>query len=485
MKRRILAVLILAAGLFAATGVIGAPVASAHPLGNFTINRYSGLVLTAQTVDIHYVLDMAEIPTFQETSAIDTGGDGSIDAVERRAWADRTAGEILANVKLSVEGQAVALKVVADSMRFRSGQAGLPILYFTADFRGSLRESSGTMEYADENFPGRIGWKEITARSEGGVAIDHSSVSPDSVSRELQAYPKDLLSSPLDVATARLSFHPGLATSGAPALPGQTVGGSPVASGGSFAALVNRRLTPLVLALSLILAFGFGALHALGPGHGKTITAAYLVGQGARARQAAAVGVAVALMHTASVLGLGLLLFVLARSFPADRVYPWLTLGTGLVALGLGAGLLVVRVRARRRDMDPWHGHTHHSHGSAHPHHRHTADAQPSAETRPLSGRGLAALAVAGGILPSPTAFVVLTGAVAAHRVGYGLALIFAFSAGLAASLVGVGLLALWAREALSTRLRGRWMGLIPIASALVILAFGLFFATRGLVQLA
>jgi nickel/cobalt transporter (NicO) family protein len=486
MKDRAMAVLVLIAGLFVAVGVVGAPAASAHPLGNFTINRYSGLELSVGKIEIHYVLDMAEIPTFQETAAIDIDGDGSVGAGESQAWADRTATEIRANLTLAVDGRGVRLDVVSDSMRFRSGQAGLPILYFTATFRGPLSGTSGAIEYADGNFPGRIGWKEITARSDDGVAIQDSSVPAQSVSRELRAYPKDLLSSPLDMAAATLVFHPGPATTRAASPVGETVGGSPVASGGSFAGLVDRRLTPLVLALSLVLAFGFGALHALGPGHGKTITAAYLVGQNARARQAAAVGVAVALMHTASVLGLGLLLFVLARSFPTDRVYPWLTLGTGLVALGLGAGLLIARVRTRRRGLDPWHGPGHHSHGPGHSHHPHDSDAPVArAEPRPLSGRGLAALAVAGGLLPSPTALVVLTGAVAAHRVGYGLGLIFAFSAGLAASLVAVGLLALRARAALRTRLHGRWMGLIPIASAVLILGFGLFFATRGLAQLS
>jgi ABC-type nickel/cobalt efflux system permease component RcnA len=233
-----------------------------------------------------------------------------------------------------------------------------------------------------------------------------------------------------------------------------------------------------VVVLSLAVAFGFGALHALGPGHGKTITAAYLVGKEARARQAAAVGAAVALMHTASVLVLGLVVFVVARSFPPDRVYPWLTLATGVVALGLGTGLLMVRVRARRTSVDAPHGHSHtHPHGLEHGDHTHLA--------RPISGRGLAALAVAGGILPSPTAFVVLTGAVAAHRVGYGLALILAFSAGLAASLMMVGLLALRARAAVGRHLAGRWVGVVPIASALVIVGFGLFFATRGIAQLA
>jgi nickel/cobalt exporter len=204
------------------------------------------------------------------------------------------------------------------------------------------------------------------------------------------------------------------------------------------------------------------------------------VGQQARARQAAVVGAAVALMHTASVLALGLVVFVLARSFPADRVYPWLTLGTGVVALALGAALLVGRIKARRGGLEPWHGHSH-----IHQEDDHGRPGHSREPVRPISGRGLVALAVAGGILPSPTAFVVLTGAVAAHRVGYGLALTLAFSVGLATSLMVVGLLALRARAAANRALSGRWVGLIPIASALVIVGFGLFFATKGLSQLS
>lgn len=477
MKRRLQAVLALTLVLFGILSLMGGPVASAHPLGNFTINQYSGLVLSPGEIEIRYALDMAEIPTFQETPAIDTDGDGSVTSSERRAWSGRTAAEMLLNVTLAVDGRRVALDVVSHSVQFRSGQAGLTTLYFTATFRGRLPHTAGLVRYSDGNHAGRIGWKEVTARSQGGVVLQNSSVPASSASRQLLAYPEDLLASPLDLTSATLGFHQGSGVTGAEAPLGEGTSGARAGSGGSFAGLVSRRLTPLVLLLSLVLAFGFGAVHALGPGHGKTIAAAYLLGHDARARQAAAVGVAVALMHTASVLALGLLLLVVARSLPPDRVYPWLTLGTGLVALGLGAGLLVARVRSRRHRhaRDRQHGHSHHPGDSL----------ARAAAPHPMSVPGLVALAVAGGILPSPTAFLVLTGAVAAHRVGYGLALVFAFSLGLAASLMVVGLLALRARRVVSNRVAARWMSLVPILSALVIVGCGLLFATRGLVQLS
>jgi ABC-type nickel/cobalt efflux system permease component RcnA len=312
-----------------------------------------------------------------------------------------------------------------------------------------------------------------------------------------------------------------------------------VASGRSFAALIQWRLTPLVLIASLLFAFFFGAVHALGPGHGKTITAAYLVGARAKRQQAMTIGAAVSVMHTGSVLALGLVAYVLLKTFPADRVYPWLTLVTGLVALGLGLGLMVARVRARRRGADPWHGHTHPwddpagaaglavagaaatvafaaeggsagsgsavmvleraPHLESHQHHDHDghrdahldledgheADHHHHAGARepiePVSSRGLLALAVAGGILPSPTAFVVLTGAIRYHRLGYGLGLIAAFSVGLAAALIAVGTVALRAQSFMNRRVGWRVSSLIPILSAGVIVGFGAFFAARGL----
>jgi nickel/cobalt exporter len=476
VRRRLLLVAVLAAALFTAMALMAGPVASAHPLGNFTINRYSGLVLSPGRVDVLYVVDMAEIPTFQETEAIDANGDNSLDPGELRAWSARRATEIDGNLVLTVDGQAVRLEVVTHGARPRPGQAGLSVLSLTVRFRGTLDRGSGSVRYSDRNFEGRPGWKEVTVRSGPGVALSSSSVPAASVSGELRGYPEGLLSSPLDVTEATATFHPARDTTAVSAPEQNPAPPAAGASGGSFAALVGRPLTPVVLALSLMLAFGFGAVHALGPGHGKTIAAAYLVGHGARTRQAAAVGAAVALMHTASVLILGLVVFVLSRSLPPERVYPWLTVGTGAVALGLGVGLLLSRVRSGRRHIAA------HRHDHSHVHHE---DDAGNIGDRPITLRGLLGLAMAGGILPSPTAFVALTGAVAAHRVGYGLALIFAFSLGLAGSLTAVGMLALRAKQVVGRRLASRWMGVLPIASALIIVGFGLFFASKGIAQLS
>jgi nickel/cobalt transporter (NicO) family protein len=192
------------------------------------------------------------------------------------------------------------------------------------------------------------------------------------------------------------------------------------------------------------------------------------------------VGIAVSLMHTASVLALGAVTLYASRSFPPDRVYPWLGVISGAIVVALGGGLLVVRSRAGKRGEDRWHPHAHpHEHGDERSH----QDLHAVPDRAPTSRRGLLALAVSGGILPSPTALVVLLASIALHRLAYGLLLIGMFSVGLAAALTGVGLVALRARSLVSTRLGTRAATLIPIASAAVILMAGLVLTTRAVVQ--
>jgi ABC-type nickel/cobalt efflux system permease component RcnA len=246
-------------------------------------------------------------------------------------------------------------------------------------------------------------------------------------------------------------------------VPARTASGG-IASGGGFADLAAPgALTPTAAVAALLLALGFGALHAMGPGHGKTITAAYLVGSEGRARQAAGVALAVAGMHTTSVLALGAIVFSVERAFPPERIYPWLGLLSGTLAIALGAGLLATRLARRRR-----HEHHHHAH---------------RIEARPLSRRGLALLAASGGLLPSPTAVIVLLASITLGRAAFGIALVGAFSVGLAAALALVGILAVSARSHLAPRL-GRWAGLLPIGSASAIAATGAFLVVRAAVQL-
>ena len=459
--------------------VLSAPAtAIAHPLGNFTVNRYAGIELAPGEVRIEYVLDMAEIPTVQLRPAIDADTDGTITDPERAAWAARTGLELLANLTLSVDGRVVPLDVVSSSMRFRPGQGGLDILRLEAMFAGRVA-SSGELEFADANFADRIGWSEVTAAGADGTVVARSSVPARSVSNALLSYPPDLLASPLDVHEAAVSFRPGAGAPAAAATGGVQANGSrPDVTGAAFAGLVGR--TGPFMLVALLLAFGFGALHALGPGHGKTLMAVYLVGAGGRARHAIAVGGSVAVMHTASVLALGFVVLTVTEVFAPERVYPWLGLVSGLIAFALGASLLVARLGSwGGRPRGPAHHHANANDAAGHEHaHPHPA---PTVE---LSRRSLTALAVAGGLLPSPTALIVLLAAVALDRLAYGLALIGTFSLGLATALVVVGLVALRARDVVAGRMSGRTARLVPVLSAASIALLGLVLTFRGLGQI-
>lgn len=235
----------------------------------------------------------------------------------------------------------------------------------------------------------------------------------------------------------------------------------------AFVSLVDRAMTsPALAVLAVAAAFGVGAVHALAPGHGKAIAAAYLVGGRGRARDALLLGVTVAAMHTASVLVLGLGLQVLLRSrggLPAltDDITPVLRLLSGLLVVGVGTYLLA---RQRRR-------HTHHHH-------------EPPAGASPFSRRGLVALGAAGGLLPSPAAFLVLTTTAFMGRLWLGLLLVLVFSIGLATTLTVIGLAAVRGRQALVDRLGGqrqqRFLRHAATAGAVVVLLGGLVLTVAG-----
>ncbi len=522
--------------LAAAAALLAPAAASAHPLGNFTINLYSGISVVPHEVHVHYAVDMAEIPTYQETQQrIDANGDGTATETEQQAWATRTAPQLLSQVHLSVGGVPVKLSVDSARMYFHPGQGGLNVLRLDAEFSGSA-PTTGSVHYVDDNYRDHIGWREITALGADGEAVRNSSVPVSSVSDELRAYPANLLQSPRHVTDATFSFAPGesnvVATGSV-----DSSGARPGVIGGSFAALVDRSgLSAWVIVFSLLLAIGFGALHAILPGHGKTLMAAYLVGAGGRIRHAVSVGVAVSLMHTVSVIALGLVVLYAESVFPRpEDVYPWLGLVSGIVVIALGTGLFVVRYRARRRGAAPFstavadhHGGHDHGHGHDHDHDDHdqalerelvavsgsnagsNSGSAPrlnglavstSATEEPhthggrthvhpvpdgpvLSRKGLTALALAGGILPSPTAVIVLVAGVAIHRVPFALGLIVAFSVGLAAALIIVGVAALSARDLVSRKMSSRVGQILPLLSALAIAGVGAFLLIRSISQL-
>ena len=432
----------LLVGLVAA--LLAPAAATAHPLGNFTINRFSRIEARGDRVYVLYVLDMAEIPTFQA---------GTIDA---GAYARRIA----ENADLTVDGRAARLVAVAHVLAHPRGAGGLRTTRLEVALRGPRIAHTVVVVYHDNNYGDRIGWKEIVV---GATAPSRSD--------ELRAYPKDLLQSPLDITRVTTSFGPGPG----PATPPQLTRGHAlqapdrIADSG-FAALVARRhLSALVLLASLAAALFWGAAHALSPGHGKTIVTAYLVGRRGTPGHAALLGLIVTATHTAGVFALGFVTLALSRFVVPDRLYPWLNLVSGLLVVGIGASVLYSRLRQRRARA---HGHRH---AHVHDHHHRHHEAGPGL-------RSLVAVGVSGGLLPCPSALVVLLAAISLHRVAFGLLLIVAFSAGLALTVTAVGLVAVLARSAFSrVSFEGRVASLLPAASALVILVAGVAMTAHAL----
>jgi ABC-type nickel/cobalt efflux system permease component RcnA len=502
----------VAAGLVAGWAGVG----EAHPLGNFTVNTYSGLVVRPDSISVDFVVDMAEIPAYQTRQ--DTGiGDGPADGAPAVQFRSRECDQMAGRISLQAGGRPLALQVVSTSLSFPPGQAGLSTLRLTCSLLSGPTGQSARVTYRSDNFTDRVGWREITAAGDR-MRLLGSDAPATSVSARLTTYPANLLTSPLDQRQASFTVQPGgppLQGASAPA----AAPSSPLPRGvdqatQAFTSFVGRhRFTAAFALVALALSLLLGAVHALAPGHGKTVMAAYLVGQRGSFRQAAVIALTVTLTHTAGVLALGLAISASLIVAP-ERLYPWLGLASGVMLAAIGVGVLARSIRLRRRRAAPHAaghaehehdaGHTHehaseHASGHRHPHagemhthggppHRHG----PLGDGQPVTWGSLLAMGFVGGFLPSPSAVVVLLGAIALGRAWFGAVLVIAYGAGMAATLTGAGLLVLHARDALdrrfvglrSSRLAGMAGRLVPVGTAVVIVGVGAYLSLRGLAQI-
>lgn len=461
-------------------------VVSAHPLGNFTINHYSRIELTAERVTLRYVLDMAEIPAFQERALIDRSQDSRLSEEERIEYLESKARALRDGLELQVNGSPVKLRVVSQELDFPPGQGGLPTLRIGLRLQGLLTLAGGpgkqTLYYQDNNYRHRLGWKEIVLKASEGISLVSSTAPEFDRSSELRAYPQDMLSSPLNLTEAHSTFILGggnLSQNSRSETGASAVKPAPQ-PGDAFTSLITaERLTLPVVALSLIFALGLGAAHALSPGHGKTVMAAYLVGTRGTAKHALFLGLTVTLSHTVGVLALGAAALYASSLIAPERLYPWLGLTSGVIILGIGVWLLV----SRGRQSLEQHHHHHHPLGQ---HHHHWPN---NSDKLGITWKNLTALGVVGGLVPSASALVILLAAISLHRLGFGLLLILAFSAGMAAVLAGVGLVLVYAGKAVErVAVQRQWIaGLasrIPLLTALVVLVSGLVLAVRAALQI-
>ncbi len=520
------------------TCFIFVPVAFAHPLGNFTINQYAGLQISREIVVLDYVLDMAEIPAFQEISAFDANGNGLADSTEAAGYHAEKCTSLKGDFSLLLNNRSVDLSLASSSVEFPAGVGGLPTLRLTCEFQAPIELTNNTpgLSFANNAFPDRLGWKEIVVIP-NGVSLQ-GEYSSTSLSNRLTTYPEDLLTSPLEQRQVNFEITSiSLPSQNGSPVPGETTSPGSDRNDTFTRLILLEEITFPTLLLALGISFVWGAMHAMTPGHGKTIVGAYLVGSRGNLKHAVYLGLTTTITHTLGVFAFGLITLFAAKFILPETLYPWMSLLSGLFVVGIGVNLLVSRFRSsgagselRRlqtslagsgKPPSPVLGHAHaqalsqphryvlnssspasfhtHDHSTAHVHdhedhsHEHGHDHShadhshlpPGTNGEPVTWRSLLALGISGGLLPCPSALVVLLGAIALNRIGFGLVLVLAFSLGLAGALTAIGMLFIYAGR-LFERFpsQGRLIRFLPVLSALFVAAVGLAISIKALADI-
>ena len=496
-------------------------VALAHPLGNFTINHYAGIRIEPDRILLDVVIDQAEIPAFQARQALDRDGDGEVSDPELERGRGNSCDSLASDLRLSVAGASVEPVLTSAGLSLPPGVGGLPTMRLVCGFEVRLVSALANdteISFEDRSYPNRIGWREIVVEGSGvTVEAANGELRTTSESARLTAYPADRLDAPLHDERIVVTASPGGLAFGEWAIPDASpvdVGAepptdpSPVLAGGAVPGGVGAEipalfqtadLTPLVLLASVLTAAALGAGHALTPGHGKTLMAAYLVGTRGTPVHAVGLGLSVSVSHTLGILLLALLVIGAQGLISPDLVVRWAPLFAAVTIVAIGAWMLVSELRRRLAARAEPDGHEHdHAHE-----HRHDLDhathdhATPAAHSHggvrhshlpepgsTITWRSLFVLGLAGGIIPSTNALLILLGTIAAGRPTFGLILVVAFGLGMALVMAGVGLVMIVARGRLDRLGAGSSLGRlrswVPLGAAVVVVGLGLVLAVQA-----
>lgn len=498
----------------------------AHPMGNFSVNHYTKLVVTVPGVEVEYALDLAEIPTLELLRS--WGLDRSSPPKELDKKARMQASDWLNGLTVIVNGTAKTLKFENARLVIANGAGDLPILRITT--RAHIDAEGGILQYEDRNFPERAGWKEIVIDAGRGAILKKASQSTKDTSRGLTSYPSDPTDAPPQDLRAQVEWTAGGALAGVgthrraedgsrvaaktvrpviapvqqpqpamratpPALMTQKAAPAGTVVRGDFLSrlLQRRELSVWMIIIALAAAFALGAAHALTPGHGKTIVAAYLVGSRGNLKHAAFLGAMVTFTHTIAVFALGLAALFLFRYIVPEKLTEILGVISGLSIVAVGAWMLAKRIR-RARDSRPHASHTHnhghrHTHTHHHDHSHHHDGATGHGHTHShvpdeISWGGLIALGASGGLVPCESALILLLGAIAVGRVGLGLLLLISFSLGLALVLMIIGALVLYVKNLIPEKRRARHSAVfqwISVLSPAIVMVVGLLMTSVSL----
>jgi nickel/cobalt exporter len=454
----------------------------AHPMGNFSVSHYARIEVSGGGAEIRYVLDLAEIPSFQLLQQWGLSADSPRHLLD--ATAEAQAREWVRNLSVACDGRAVSPRFGGATLTLTPGAGGAPVIRITSSLK--LAVAAGSLSYEDRNYPGRAGWKEVVIAAGPGASIERASQDDADRSQALTAYPADptvappqdlkasvewIAASPVMTKKARPKIVrvPSAAPATSPVPPQPSAPGT-VVRGDFLSRLLHRGDIGLgLILLGMAVAFGLGAIHALSPGHGKTIVAAYLVGTRGTFKHAIFLGGMVTFTHTISVFFLGLTTLFLSQYVLPEKIFPVLGAISGLSIVWIGGLMLYKRLRGIGLLACPPathpHDHDHGTHGHSH---------VPEGD---ITLGSLIALGASGGLVPCPSALVLLLSSIALDRVGLGLLLLIAFSSGLAVVLMGIGVLVLYAKHFLPDSQKTAAhpaFRIIPVVSAALIVCIGL-----------
>lgn len=468
---------------------------SAHPLNNFSVNNFSRLEIEKNQIRLRCVLDMAEIPTFQESQQIDKDKNGVLSDIELALYLEKITAQYAANLTLLVDKQPVEIQPVAKNISLPMGTGNLPTLRIEWDFKAETSSGASDsihhLQFENNNYKERVGWNEIVINRTADINVFDSSAFGSAATDELKSYPADMLSAPLSEKQIELSFTTSAIPVNAKPLENRNGSVSAPVEKDRFAELISvPEITPTIILLGLFAAFGLGAAHALSPGHGKTVVGAYLVGTRGTFKHALFLGATVTITHTLSVFALGFVALFASEYILPERFFPVLSFLSGLMVFIIGLTLFKNRLfSALGYKSGDIHEHdlsegevidfetdelnlqnsekvlTHTHGGSTHSH----------LPPKKIGWGSLLGLGISGGLLPCPSALVLMLAAISKERIGYGLVLTLVFSFGLAATLTGVGLIFLYAGKFFENpSISGnRLVKALPVFSAFVITCVG------------
>ena len=478
-------------------------------MGNFSVSHYTRLEPTSKGLGVTYVLDLAEVPTYKMLQ--DWKLDAKSPQLEPRAAAQ--AREWAKGLEFRSGGKTVEPQFVRSAIRVSDGAGGLSVMRVEMEFL--LPSVTKSVDFEDRNFPDRAGWKEIVVRPGSQIQLIRASQANTELSKALTVYPPDPTSaapqdlrasvewrdeSPVPVVTKIVPIvQPNPVSAPRGTLRASSIPNEP--KGDYLSQLLGKKDVSFGLMLiGIVVAFGLGSAHALTPGHGKTIVAAYLVGSRGTPRHAAFLGAMVTFTHTISVFALGLATLFLTKYINQEKISQVLGAISGITIVVIGASLFYKRLMKLRADQAHARAHAHahshhhgHSHGHTHDHHHHGHDHAhvhahdhehhhgPGGHSHVPEGDitlgSLIALGASGGLVPCPSALVILLASIALGHVGLGLILLVSFSLGLAVVLMAIGMLVLYAKSWLPDpqgTSRHPLFRLVPVLSAVVVVCLGL-----------